>query len=153
MYKIKFENQKATLEAQNNYLIQEKNNNSKILASLQQEKERISNLLSKKETEIDFLNKKLSENKSEIEKLQEKFTKAFENLAQKILDKNSEKFSKQSNNSLKNFLDPLKLQIENFQKKVEDTNKEDIQRNAALIQKIKSLESLNQQMSQDKMVC
>jgi DNA recombination protein RmuC len=46
-------------------------------------------------------------------------------------------------------LNPLKLQIDNFQRKVEETNKDDIKRNATLIQKINSLESLNQQMSKD----
>jgi len=147
--KIKFEKENSTLKAQNNYLLNEKKENSILISEYQQEKENLSNQLTKKETELEYLNSKLNENKEDLNKLQEKFTKEFENLAQKILDKNAEKFSKQSSNSLKNFLDPLKLQIENFQKKVEDTNKEDIQRNAALIQKIKSLESLNQQMSQD----
>ena len=40
-------------------------------------------------------------------------------------------------------------QIEKFKKKVEDTNEKGVERNAILMQKINSLESLNSKLSQD----
>ena len=45
-------------------------------------------------------------------------------------------------------LNPLGKEIEKFKKKVEDTNKDYIQRNSALSQRIESLK-LNLQLSQD----
>ena len=46
-------------------------------------------------------------------------------------------------------LNPLGKEIEKFKHKVEQTNKDYIDRNSALTEKIKSLESLNIKLSQD----
>ena len=56
---------------------------------------------------------------------------------------------KQNSEQLGSLLNPLGKEIENFKKKVEETNKDYIDRNAALTQKIQSLESLNLRLSQD----
>jgi DNA anti-recombination protein RmuC len=42
--------------------------------------------------------------KDEVEKLQEKFTKKFENLANKILDEKSNKFTEQNKENMKKYL-------------------------------------------------
>ncbi len=99
----------------------------------------------------DYLNlqQKLDENKKEVEQLQEKFTKEFENLANKIFDEKTSKFSEQSKTNLQEILNPLKERISEFQNKVEESNKESIDRNAALRQQLSSLKEMNLQMSQD----
>ncbi|MFC2127980.1 DNA recombination protein RmuC [Bacteroidota bacterium] len=99
--------------------------------------------------ELKNTEEKLEENKQEIEKIQEKFTKEFENLANKILDEKSSKFKEQNKESISEILNPLKEKIQLFEKKVEDTNKESIVRNSALKQQIEGLEKLNLKMSQE----
>ncbi len=84
-----------------------------------------------------------------MEKLQEKFTKEFENLANKILEEKSSKFAKQNKESLENILNPLKEKIKTFEDKVEKTHKESIDYHAALRQQIFGLKELNEQMSRE----
>ncbi len=105
--------------------------------------------LSSLQADYDNLQEKLAEQKGEIEELQEKFIKEFENLANKIFEEKSSKFTEQNKTQLKEILDPLKERISEFQNKVEETNKESIDRNAALRQQLSSLKEMNLQMSQD----
>lgn len=105
--------------------------------------------LSAKEERIKILNEKIKETQETKEETEERLTKEFENLAHKILDLNSEKFKKQNKEQIDTLLSPLSEQIEKFKKKVEDTNEKGVERNAMLMQKIISLESLNNKLSQD----
>ena len=105
--------------------------------------------LSAKEERIKILNEKIKEAHETKEETEERLTKEFENLAHKILDLNSEKFKKQNKEQIDTLLSPLSEQIEKFKKKVEDTNEKGVERNAMLMQKIISLESLNNKLSQD----
>ena len=105
--------------------------------------------LSAKEERIKILNEKIKEAQETKEETEERLTKEFENLAHKILDLNSEKFKKQNKEQIDTLLSPLSEQIEKFKKKVEDTNEKGVERNAMLMQKINSLESLNNKLSQD----
>ena len=105
--------------------------------------------LSAKEERIKILNEKIKEAQGSKEETEERLTKEFENLAHKILDQNSEKFKKQNKEQIDTLLSPLSEQIEKFKKKVEDTNEKGVERNAMLMQKIISLESLNNKLSQD----
>ncbi|MFT5983328.1 MAG: DNA recombination protein RmuC, partial [Ulvibacter sp.] len=92
---------------------------------------------------------KLREQKSEVEKLQEKFTNEFEVLANKILDNKSEKFTKQNKENIDGILKPLQQKIESFEKKVDESHKESIDRHAMLRQQIIGLKELNEQMSKE----
>lgn len=116
---------------------------------IRKEKERLNNDLIRRTTEFHNLEEKNREQKAEVEKLQEKFTKEFENLANKILDEKSSKFTKQNKESLEILLNPLQEKIKTFEKRVEDTNKESVGRHSELKAEIKQLSELNQQMSKD----
>ncbi|PHR12368.1 MAG: DNA recombination protein RmuC [Aequorivita sp.] len=116
---------------------------------LRLEKEQINMLLTRRNSEFENLEIRNREQKEEVEKLQEKFTKEFENLANKILDEKSTKFSKQNKESLEVILNPLQEKIKNFEKRVEDTHKESIDRHAMLRQQIIGLKELNEQMSKE----
>ncbi|RZJ67809.1 MAG: DNA recombination protein RmuC [Flavobacterium sp.] len=105
--------------------------------------------LVKKEADFDNLLQRHSEQKAEIEKLQEKFTKEFENLANKILDEKSLKFTEQNKVNISSLLSPLQEKIQLFEKKVEDTHKESIDYHAALRQQILGLREMNEQMSRE----
>ncbi|MBS1533814.1 MAG: DNA recombination protein RmuC [Bacteroidetes bacterium] len=117
--------------------------------ALQQEKESLMVQLSKKEADYDHLLLRLREQKQETEQLQEKFTKEFENLANKILEEKTNKFTEQNKENLKTILLPLQDKIQLFEKKVEDTHKESIDYHAALRQQILGLREMNEQMSKE----
>ena len=117
--------------------------------SIRNEKEAITIQLTKKEVDFENLWQRNKEQKEEVEKLQEKFTKEFENLANKILDEKSNKFTEQNKENMKNILSPLQDKIQLFEKKVEDTHKESIDYHAALRQQILGLKEMNLQMSKE----
>ncbi len=116
---------------------------------LRKEKEFLNMDLTRRNSEFESLEKRNREQKLEVEKLEERFKKEFENLANKILDENSSKFSIQNKESLAIILNPLQEKIKNFERRVEDTHKESIDRHAMLRQQIIGLKELNQQMSKD----
>lgn len=167
LFSARFESQKISLEEKINaaqHLLQQQKEQAildkaafeKQLQGSLQEKEAIRNekdslaiQLSKKEVDFDNLLERHKEQKNEVEQLQEKFTKEFENLANKILDEKSNKFTEQNKENMKNILSPLQDKIQLFEKKVEDTHKESIDYHAALRQQIVGLQQMNLQMSKE----
>ncbi len=117
--------------------------------AIRKEKDLLNNELVRRNAEFENLMEKNLEHKAEVEKIQEKFSKEFENLANKILDEKSNKFTKQNKESLEILLNPLQEKIKTFEKRVEDTNKESVGRHGELREQIKQLSALNQQMSKD----
>ena len=140
--KTQFQSEKTTWEKQLSQLNLEKE-------TIRNEKEVLAIQLSKKEVDFDNLLERNREQKQEVEQLQEKFTKEFENLANKILEEKSNKFTEQNKENIKNLLSPLQDKIQNFEKKVEDTHKESIDYHAALRQQIIGLREMNAQMSKE----
>ena len=70
--------------------------NEKLQAELKStlnEQHQIQNKFIQKETELDGLKKQWAEQKAEMQDLQKKFSEEFENLAQRILEQKSEKFT------------------------------------------------------------
>lgn len=118
-------------------------------SELRREKEFTALELARKNEELKNLQLKLQENKEEVEKLQDKFTKEFENLANKILDEKSNKFTEQNKKNIKDILNPLQEKIQTFEKKVEDTQKESISMHSALKEQLLGLKELNAQMSKE----
>ncbi len=121
-------------------------------SELKIEREKIVKLTSENsslKTDYSNLQQKLSEQKEEIEELQEKFIKEFENLANKIFEEKSAKFTEQNKEKLSEVLNPLKEKITEFERKVEQTNKESIDRFSSLRQQLFMLNELNQQITQE----
>lgn len=87
--------------------------------------------------------------KEDLAKMQETAKIQFENLANKILEEKSQKFTEQNHQNLKTILNPLQEKINDFEKKVENTHKESIDHHAALRQQIIGLKDLNAQMSKE----
>ncbi|WP_196888521.1 DNA recombination protein RmuC [Aureivirga sp. CE67] len=119
------------------------------LEDLRNEKEDVLIEYTRRNSENVLLKEKLQEQKKEILNLQEKFSVEFENLANKILEEKAEKFTKQNHINLQQILNPLQEKIQTFEKKVEETHKDTIDRHAALREQIFGLEKLNLQMSKD----
>ncbi|MEM6644205.1 MAG: DNA recombination protein RmuC [Bacteroidota bacterium] len=95
------------------------------------------------------LQKKLEEQKGELSDLQRKFTLEFKNLANEIFEEKSQKFTDQNKNNLHQLLGPLGEKLQQFEKKVEQTNKESLERNSALREQILGLRTLNDKMTQE----
>ncbi|MEO6174825.1 MAG: DNA recombination protein RmuC [Flavobacterium circumlabens] len=117
--------------------------------NIRTEKDSLAIQLSKKEVDFENLWERHKEQKNEITELQEKFTKEFENLANKILEEKSAKFTEQNSENMKNILLPLQDKIHGFEQKVEQTHKESIDYHAALRQQIVGLSEMNAQMSKE----
>jgi DNA recombination protein RmuC len=117
--------------------------------TIRSERERLAMALSRKESDFDHLQIRQQEQKQEIADLQAKFTKEFENLANRIFDEKSTKFTAQNKVNLDQLLNPLQEKILHFEKKVEDSHKESLLNNVSLRQEIINLTSLNEKMSQE----
>ena len=142
LQKEQFENEKRSFEK-----LLQLNNVEK--ENIRTEKDSLAIQLSKKEVDFENLWERHKEQKAEITELQEKFTKEFENLANKILEEKSAKFTEQNSENMKNILLPLQDKIHVFEQKVDQTHKESIDYHAALRQQIIGLSEMNAQMSKE----
>ncbi|MBI4946176.1 MAG: DNA recombination protein RmuC [Bacteroidetes bacterium] len=95
------------------------------------------------------LEEKLKTQKEEVDTLQKTFTTEFENLANKILEDKSKKFTEQNKTNLENILNPLKENIAKFEKKVDNTYKAEASERNSLKGEIKALVTLNKQISEE----
>jgi len=116
---------------------------------LQSEKELLSHKIVRYQADIENLQHKNSEQKDEVENLQEKFTKEFENLANKILEEKSLKFTERNEKNIKNILSPLNEKILLFEKKVEESQKENISIHSALKEQLLNLQTQNIKITQE----
>jgi DNA recombination protein RmuC len=119
------------------------------IKELQSDKNQLIGLKSQLAAQNENLQKLLDSQKEEITKMQEVAKTEFQNLANKILEEKTLKFTEQNQQNLKNILNPLQEKITDFEKKVENTHKESIDYHAALRQQIIGLKDLNLQMSKE----
>ncbi|KAA2216816.1 MULTISPECIES: DNA recombination protein RmuC [Maribacter] len=116
---------------------------------LRSEKERLGNQIVRYQADLENLQLKNQEQKEEVEKLQEKFTKEFENLANKILEEKSLKFTERNEKNIRNILLPLNEKIQLFEKKVEESQKENISIHSALKEQLLNLQTQNLKITQE----
>ena len=119
------------------------------IKDLQNDKNQLIGLKSQLAAQNESLQQLLDSQKEEIVKIQEEAKLQFENLANKILEEKTLKFTEQNQQNLKNILNPLQEKITDFEKKVENTHKESIDYHAALRQQILGLKEMNLQMSKE----
>ncbi|MFC2152137.1 DNA recombination protein RmuC [Bacteroidota bacterium] len=102
-----------------------------------------------RESDLKHITERLTENKKEVDELQTKFKIEFENLANKILEEKTGKFTEQNKKNLNEILNPLKDRIQQFEKKVDETHKKDIEDRASIQERIKNLVETSNQISED----
>ena len=142
----------AENKSQNQKIAEQQELNSKQnteIKELQNDKNQLIGLKSQLSAQNENLQKLLDSQKEEITKMQEVAKTEFQNLANKILEEKTLKFTEQNQQNLKNILNPLQEKITDFEKKVENTHKESIDYHAALRQQIIGLKDLNLQMSKE----
>jgi DNA recombination protein RmuC len=87
--------------------------------------------------------------KASLEEAEKRLTEAFERLAGKVFDERSKRFTELSEKQLGQILKPLTRDIDSFRGKVEESHKEDIRQHAALQERLKQLEGLNEQLNEE----
>ena len=147
--KLKFEKEHSALEERNSFLNERLNDATEDLKTTQLEKEALIAAKTRLATELKNSENEMQNNKEELNKIQEKFTKEFENLANKILEEKSTKFTEQNKLNITSILNPLKEKIEGFEKKVSESQKESIGMHSALKEQLNNLKDLNLQMSKE----
>jgi len=153
---LKSKADKSTMEERqrqlNNTITQLNENINKVETEREQirkDKELLNSELSRRNAELDNLQQLNLKRDEELAKQQEQLRKDFELMASRILDEKSEKFTLQNKENIKNILNPLEEKIKTFEKKVEDTQKENISMHSALKQQLLGLKDLNQQMAKE----
>lgn len=95
------------------------------------------------------LQERLTEQKEEMKQLQDRFKDEFENLANKILEEKSQKFTEQNREKLDQLLKPLGEKMDAFKKKVEETYEKEMREQTSLKEQIKQMAELNKQMTKE----
>jgi DNA recombination protein RmuC len=85
--------------------------------------------------------------RQELDLVHKKYSTEFENIANKILEEKSLKFTEQNKNNLDIILNPLKERIKDFENKVDKTYKAESEERITLKTEIKSLVELNTKIS------
>jgi len=130
----------------------------------------IKQMLAAKEAAIDALNRELSEYKSDITELETqlagerkatmeklalleeaktKLANEFRVLANQIFEEKGKTFSQQNRASLDEVLKPMREQLGEFRKRVDEVHLNDAKDRASLREHLAQLEGLNRQMSED----
>jgi len=84
-----------------------------------------------------------------LEKAENNMTTAFENISTRIIEEKSKKFTEQNKVNIGEILNPLREQLGDFRKKIEDVYDKETRDRVSLFNEITSLKSLNEQMSKD----
>lgn len=119
------------------------------LSSVQSEKEHLFARNAELSAVNENLTASLEKNKEEIAKMQELAKNEFQNLANKILEEKSEKFTALNQNNLKNILEPFQEKITELRHKVGETYDKESKERFSLGERVKELALLNQQISED----
>lgn len=82
---------------------------------------------------------RVDEQRQDIEEIQKKFALQFENIAGKLLEEKSQKFTDQNQKNLDQLLHPLKEKIDAFEKKVETAYDQELRDKISLKEEVKKL--------------
>jgi len=119
------------------------------LTFAEQEIRRMGGAQSATETQLQFLQEKLSTQTEEVKRLQEQARLEFENVANRLLEEKSEKFSLQNKMQLDGLLQPLREKIKEFGEGVQQRFESETKQRTALQHEIEHLRKMNTQLSQD----
>lgn len=92
---------------------------------------------------------KLDNQQNDILRLREQFRLEFSELAQKILDDNSKKFAESNEQKMKQILEPLKSNINEFRQKVEETYDKESKERFSLGKEVHRLIEMSQLVSRE----
>jgi len=138
--------------------------------SAERQEQALKQALAEREQALDAVRSELSEAKSEIKSLQtrleaervsaaeklalledakQKLGNEFKLLANQIFEEKGRAFTEQNRQGLDDILKPVREQLGEFRKKVEEVHMKDVEGRATLTRHLEQLEKLNRQMSED----
>ena len=126
--------------------------NEALEASLKDSEEELSETqraLAISETRLEEQQQHHRAEKASLEEAEKRLTESFERLAGKVFDERSSQFTQLSEKQLSGLLKPLSKDLETFRSTVDKNSREDIRQHAALQEKLKQMEGLNQQLHKE----
>jgi DNA recombination protein RmuC len=96
-----------------------------------------------------YLQEKLDTQKTEIAETKKQFNTEFENIATKILDDKTKKFTDLNKTNLETILNPLGNEIKDFKKKVEEVYDKESKERFSLGKEVEKLVLANQKISEE----
>jgi len=142
-----------SMQAATALLMQDKNTT---IAELQSELKLNRQILEQKNNQLaelkannDVFQEKLHTQKADMEAMGKKFNLEFENIANKILETKTEKFTELNQKNLKTILEPLGQNISAFKTKVEEVYDKESKERFSLGERVKELAALNKVISDE----
>lgn len=136
-----------------NQLMQDKIKETEVLKEelrlIKQEFTTASQQLATQSANNEALQEKLATQKQEIEALNKKFNMEFENIANRILEAKTEKFTELNKTNLNSILEPLGKNITEFKTKVEEVYQKESEQRFSLGERVKELSELNRKISEE----
>jgi len=119
------------------------------LKKMTDEYNEINKLLASTIADNNALLEKLENQKNEISELHKQFNLEFENIASRILEEKTEKFTNINRVNLDSILRPFGENIDSFRKKVEDVYLNESRERFSLGQELKNLREMNDRLSNE----
>src|SRR5690554_2388792 len=119
------------------------------LKNISKEYNEINSLLASTIADNNSLQEKLENQKIEISELHKQFNLEFENIASRILEEKTEKFTNINRINLDSILKPFGENIDSFRKKVEDVYLNESRERFSLSQELKNLREMNGRLSDE----
>lgn len=141
--------EKASLETSQKHLEQQKNELNLELSETRKRLSETEQSLASARQHFKDQENRLTQQKQEFEELNKRFNTEFENLANKILEEKSKKFTNQNKENLETILNPLRDRIKDFEKKVDEKYDSEQKERASLKGEIKVLHELNKKISEE----
>lgn len=105
--------------------------------------------LQSQQAQFDEANKASTEKMALMEAAEKRLQEQFENLANRIFEQKSERFTQMNNSGMNALLEPLKLQIDTFRKQMGEQHSREGQERASLKTEILSLKELNKRITEE----
>lgn len=105
--------------------------------------------LAARDQHILHLQESLGSLKSETEQLQKRFQTEFENVANRLLEEKSNRFTEQNARNLTNILTPLREKIKDLEENIDRKFSEESREKTSLREELKQLQLLNSQLSSE----
>ena len=116
------------------------------LKNRQQSSAEIQRQLAITETRLEEQQQHHQTEKATLAEAEKRLKESFERLAGKVFDERSSQFTKLSEQQLSGLLKPLTKDLESFRDTVDKNSREDIRQHAALQEKLKQMEGLNERL-------
>ena len=119
------------------------------LERAKQEKASLQAKLSELETRLEDERKNAEEKLVLLQEAREQLKLEFQNVANRIFEDKSQKFTEQNRENIEGVLKPMREQLSDFKKKVEDVYDKESKDRVSLLNEIIHLKTLNERISED----